>query len=80
MSETTATGPVRSWRDDPQGAAMMAGINAAYNPKYTGRPESCTYAMALGTNTSPPVMPAIRSMRSTSVLMGNQRGKGKKRD
>ena len=33
MSEITATGPVRSWRDEPQSAPTMAGMNAAYRPK-----------------------------------------------
>ena len=33
MIETTATGPVANWREDPHNAAIITGINEIYKPK-----------------------------------------------
>ena len=77
--DAAVVGPETSWRDDPNNAAMTAGIIAAYSPYSGGIPAMVANATPWGNTTMAPVTAASASARNVPrSTSGHHRRNGTK--
>ncbi len=78
--EAAVVGPDTRCQEEPNSAAMIAGIIPAYSPYSGGMPAMVANATPCGSATSAPVSPAIRSSRRLFLLTRlRQRRNGSRR-